>query len=611
MNRGGKKLLLIGIDQAIPYLINKFIKQGSIPNIAKLCENGVSAEAFSCAPCDTPTNWTTIATGARTATHGATSFYMHLQGEPLDLGAKMRSRTQLSRYCQAEFLWDVAERNKLIPFVINYPSGWPSNFRKGAMSLFTWLIPESNKRMVTLSKRYNYYKNSEKDSTRILEEGDNLKVKLRFKGKKIPIFFKIIKDGKILLTIDDLEQPIDKMEWSQWFKVNINIRKDVLPCLYRIKITEFNDQKICLERSAVYNTKGWTNPEIFGEKLIKNVFEFDFPQDHDVEYMVYDEMSSYLISARNESIMLTEAIKYAKRDLKWDFCYFHYHPLDSVNHDSLAYLHKESPLYTEENAKLVFKNVETAYEIVDEMVGNLIDNCVDNNTIVVFISDHGAIPIWKIVNIPLLFMRSGLTNYNWNEFENRYRIDWKNSKVFPYMEPPFVWINLKGRDPHGIVNDSEYEDLRDLIIDVLYSLKDPDTNERIIELALRKEEAEFLGLNGERVGDIIYFLKPPYGIFDGNLINLDASIISNNEYNNPIVNKSRSIFGAHAYYLPSTRFGDYSISVPFVISGPGIKKDFKIKGIVDLIDIVPTLSYLLNIPKTKNSEGRILYEMME
>jgi predicted AlkP superfamily phosphohydrolase/phosphomutase len=208
-------------------------------------------------------------------------------------------------------------------------------------------------------------------------------------------------------------------------------------------------------------------------------------------------------------------------------------------------------------------------------------------------------------------MRNGLTNYNWNEFEKRYHINWKNSKVFPYMEPPFVWINLKGRDPHGIVKDSEYEDLRDLIIEVLYSLKDPDTNEQIIELALRKEETGLLGLNGDRVGDIIYFLKPPYGIFDGNLIDLDASIISNNEHNNPIVNMSRKIFGAHAYYLPSTRFGDYSISVPFIISGPGIKKGFKLRNIVDLIDVVPTLSDLLSIPKAKNSEGRILYEMME
>jgi len=495
--------------------------------------------------------------------------------------------------------------------VINYPSGWPSNFKKGAMSLFTWMIPESYKRMVTLSKSYKFNRTSKKDSSSIVEKGNNLKISLRIKGNNIPIYLHSNNSGGISLTINDVQQTIKEMEWSKWFKVNINTTKDILPCLFRIKITEFSDQNISLERSAVYNTKGWTNPESFGEKLIKNVFEYDFPQDHDVEFMVYDEMSNYLVSARNESLMLTEAIKYAKRDLNWDFCYFHYHPLDSVNHESLAFLHKESPLYTEEKAKVVFKNVETAYKIVDEMVGNLISNCVDKNTIVAFISDHGAIPIWKTVNIPLFFKNTGLTNYNWNEFEKRYRIDWKNSKAFPYMEPPFIWINLKGRDPHGVVKSSEYEELRDKVIETLYSLKEPDTNKEIIELALRKEEAEHLGLNGERIGDVIYFLKPPYGIFDGNLGKLDASFITKSEYENPVVDMSQSFFGAHAYYLPSTRFGDYSVSVPFIISGPGVKKGKKLNEIVNLVDVAPTLSHLLNIPTPKNSEGRILNEIME
>jgi predicted AlkP superfamily phosphohydrolase/phosphomutase len=415
----------------------------------------------------------------------------------------------------------------------------------------------------------------------------------------------------ISLTIDSVHQTIKEKEWSNWFKVKIETNKDILPCLYRIKITEFNDSNIKLERSAVYNTKGWTNPESFGEKLIKNVFEYDFPQDQDVEFMINDEISNYLVLARNESLMLTEAIKYAKRDLNWDVCYFHYHPLDSVNHDSLAYLHQESPLHSEETAKAVLKNVKTAYKIVDEMVGNLINTCIDKNTIVVFISDHGAIPIWKIVNIPLFFKKTGLTHYKWNEFEKRYRIDWKKSKVFPYMEPPFVWINFKGRDPHGIVKNSEYEKLRDLVIETLYSLKDPDTNKGIIELAIRKEDADHLGMNGERIGDVIYFLKPPYGIFDGNLGKLDASVLTKSECEKPVVNKSQSFFGAHAYYLPSTRFGDYSVSVPFIISGPGIKKGKKQININNLVDIAPTLSHLLNIPTPKNSEGRTLYDIME
>ncbi|MFX1493667.1 MAG: hypothetical protein ACFFBZ_05245 [Promethearchaeota archaeon] len=43
-----KKLLLIGIDQAIPYLLKKFYNGSLIPNIGALIDGGVMTEAYSC-----------------------------------------------------------------------------------------------------------------------------------------------------------------------------------------------------------------------------------------------------------------------------------------------------------------------------------------------------------------------------------------------------------------------------------------------------------------------------------------------------------------------------------------------------------------------------------
>ena len=106
-----KKVLFIGIDQSIPYLLNKFMAKDVLPNISKLVDGGVIGEGLSCPPCDTPTNWATLATGATTAVHGATSFYLHIPGEPFELGPKIRSRTSLSRYAGAEYIWDTAEKN--------------------------------------------------------------------------------------------------------------------------------------------------------------------------------------------------------------------------------------------------------------------------------------------------------------------------------------------------------------------------------------------------------------------------------------------------------------------------------------------------------------------
>lgn len=625
-----KKLLLIGIDQAILYLIKKFYNEGVTPNIGHLIENGVMGEAYSCPPCDTPTNWATIATGATTATHGVTSFYMHLPKEPLDLGLKYRSRTQLSRYCNAEYLWDVADKNNFIPFVMNYPGGWPSYFRKGVMSLFTWAISDSLPIMIIPSAVINY--NSDSNSTKRLHTLDKnvkniksyspiLQAQLKFKGKEIinPVTFNFNlfdSNGKGYdsLRISAIsKQNIKESQWSNWLPIELETNYGKLECIFKLKVLKIDPKGrfVKLKHSGIYNIKGWTTSDSFSKKLIKNVFEYDLPEKKEVEFMIYDKLSRFLKNARNESLTLAKSIAFAKKHLKWDFCYFHYHQLDTINHDSLAYMYKDSPVYSEETYEKTLKNVRIAYKIVDEMVGLLNKYCVDDETIVVFISDHGAVPIWKIVNIPLAFKDANLLDYKWDNVKKKYVINWKKTLAFPYMEPPFIWINLKERELNGLVPKSEYEIIRDRVIETLYKIRDPQTNESIIQLAVKKEEAINLGLNGDRVGDIIYFLKPPYGIFDGNLGVLNASELTKKLLDKPLAYDAKTFFGAHAYYLPNTKFGNFTVKAPLIIAGPDIQNGIELKKTVDLTDIAPTLAHLLEIPKPKNAEGKILYDLMK
>jgi predicted AlkP superfamily phosphohydrolase/phosphomutase len=406
---------------------------------------------------------------------------------------------------------------------------------------------------------------------------------------------------------------VKKNEWSQWITIKIDSEYGLLPSLFRVKLLEVESigKAIKIQRSGIYNMKGWSCPESFGEKLIKNVFEYDLPKKRKVEFMIYGKMKHYLKYARNESLSLVQAIEFAKKDMNWDFCFFHYHPLDTINHDLLAYLYKTSRVYTEKKAIKALKNVEVAYQIVDEMVGELISRCVDRDTIILFISDHGAIPIWKVANIPKILSQAGLLVYNFNQSKKKYQIDWNKTKAFPYMEPPFIWVNLKGREPHGIVEKNNYDNVREQIIKVLHNAKDPETGNKIIDNVLKREDASHFGLNSDRVGDIVYFLKPPYGVFDGILDALDASVLSPTEYDKPLTYDSKRFFGAHAYYTPDTKFGDFSITAPLIISGKEIAKGEKLNEVINLTDIAPTLSYLLKIPKPKQATGSIIYDVLE
>jgi hypothetical protein len=289
MGNRRKKLLVIGIDQAIPYLLNKFIKEDLVPNIAQLAETGVMGEAFPSAPCDTPTNWTTIATGSTTAVHGVTSFYMHLPGESLNQGLELRSRTQLSRYCKAEYFWDVADRAGYTPFVTNYPAGWPGHFKKGAMSLFTWSIPESIPIMLEPSSVHSFNLDSEKSSINLkqVENGKNentsppLQTILYLKTKELknqPLIEVYFLDSKgkgydiVKYSAEDKGdfKFLNINNWSDWILRDVDTKYGILPCLFKLKVLnlDLKGNSFKIQISTIYNTKGWATPEIFGKKIV-------------------------------------------------------------------------------------------------------------------------------------------------------------------------------------------------------------------------------------------------------------------------------------------------------------------------------------------------------
>ena len=633
MGLSPKKLLLIGIDQAIPYLLKKFYNEGLIPNIGALIDGGVMAEAYSCPPCDTPTNWTTIATGATTAVHGATSFYLHIPGEPLDYGLNIRSRTSLSKYCKAEYFWDVADKNKLKSFVLNYPGGWPGNLKYGGISLLTWPLPESLPRELSLSFTMKYANDALDKSLRIkfseeVEEdikslSSPLQISIVIRNNNIKEFhpikaYLIDTEGSgynslaIQLNKGKNWHILKYNEWSDWILKDVSTIYGLLPCLFKLKIKDISPDgnNLQLQFTNLYNIKGWTNPESLGERIVRNAIIYELPKVQKVDYMISGKMIKYLSLARKEALTLANTIKFMKNYMDWDVCFFHIHILDSVNHMTLGYLYERSPLFTEKKAKKAREHIETAYKIIDELTKLLMESCVDKETIVVLLSDHGAMPSWRVVNPLPKLISNNLLTYKLDDNNKNYIVDWEKTKAFPYLEPPYIWVNLKGRDPQGIVNPNEYESVRDEIIDALYQLKDPESGKKIIKLALKKEEGEGLGQNGDRVGDVIYFLNPSYQLFDYKLEKLNPAKQPADILKKPEAYPAQYNCAAHAYYLPNAKLGNYTVSVPLIFNGPGIESGIELNKIVNLIDIAPTLAHLLQIPKPADSQGSIIDEIL-
>ncbi len=68
-----KKILFLGLDAAMPDLVKKFVQEGSMPNTAKLMNQGIFSRLETVFPPLTAAAWTAIVSGAGSGTNGVPS----------------------------------------------------------------------------------------------------------------------------------------------------------------------------------------------------------------------------------------------------------------------------------------------------------------------------------------------------------------------------------------------------------------------------------------------------------------------------------------------------------------------------------------------------------
>ena len=273
--------------------------------------------------------------------------------------------------------------------------------------------------------------------------------------------------------------------------------------------------------------------------------------------------------------------------------------------------------------------VREAYESADRQLGKII-SCLDDDTVLIVMSDHGAGPIRGVFYLNRWLSEQGLLIYRnrkpgvysralekarflskrflprWakNFIKARVpgirdrveshlyfsQIDWSKTKAYGFGMYGNIYINLKGREPDGQVNPGEeYEALRSRIIDSLATLKDPTTGEPIIERVCRREEL-YEGLHVEKAPDLLIKWRD-YSFY--------TSV-------NPEI-ETGEIFGP-CRYIDSSEYrhvGTHRLDGIFMATGGMIRKAGAIAG-ASILDLAPTILYLFDQPVPEDMDGKVL-----
>ena len=504
------RVFIVGLDGATFDLILPWIREGRLPSLSHMMENGVYGELKSTIPILTPAAWSSFMTGKNPGKHGIVGFFTR---EKEGYVVKVVNSTDRS----AREIWTILSENGKKVGIVNVPLTYPPKSVNGFMITGMMTPPKSD--------NFTY-------PTLLKEEVE-----------------KVIGGS----TLDPL-------------------------------LTS-------LEREDVFIN------ELFGstEKLAKI------------------------------SLLLIE-----KQEL--DLFMVVFNGTDYIQHRFWKYIDPQHSEYKAEKSVGYRKMFLQFYQKIDEILGNFLKMAGERTTVIVM-SDHGAGPLHKYIHVNSWLMQTGLLklrkrlitrlkcflykigispekivnalfsihlgniriktnrtdkklqNISTKFFMSFSDVNWSKTKAYS-IGSGIIYINLKGREPSGTVSPGqEYESLREQITTRLYELKDPETGEFVIEKVYKKEEI-FTGPHIDTLPDLVFIPKPRYTTFE------EHGFAANS-----IITQSKFVSGTH------------KLNGIFIMKGGGIKKSTTLQE-TSIMDVAPTILYLLGLPIPTDMDGRVLEEAL-
>lgn len=624
MGSPAKKAIVIGMDGASMEIVKNMVDWGHMPNLAKLVERGAWRPMVGVFPTLTPPGWTAVSTGSWPGNHEVMDFNIRALGERLDQTV-WGIDTGLSK---SEYIWNTFERAGKTPILVKWEMSWPPTVTTGIQvegtgpgvsnhhqvagyHLFVggkWaprrLVLQRDPETLDPSALQTVsefdpvtLKPAEGWTALPASEKAPLEVELVIRplargrapmnrGKKgtPKAFFGLIYATtakgydrvRVCRSRDGGSQVCDlgEGEWSEWWLDSFEIDGEQVRGYVQMKLIALTHNADMFELFVpqIWPPDGYTQPAAIAREIDEHVGNFLQNPARDALGKIDDDTYFELLDFHHQR--LADVAHYLTGSRDWDLLMIETHASDYTSH---FFLGQADP--TSGAAQAVLdrsrEGVFRTYQSIDGMIGRLMDDVADGDTVIAVVADHGGTSNqFPAVNIRKVLAETGFVKYAEDG-----GIDWRQTRACD-VGLVHIFINLEGRELDGIVSPQDYESVRRELIAALMEYKDEATGRHPFALALTRENAEMVNLWGDLVGDVVYALHPEFD-------------------------------GAHGKQLPSVSFGMGGQHSAFVIAGAGIKQAGMLTKQVRSIDVAPTICYLTGVPMPKQVEGGVVYEALE
>jgi predicted AlkP superfamily phosphohydrolase/phosphomutase len=590
-----RRLLLIGVDAAVPGRWRRFAAAGVLPVGRRLLADGCFARALPAMPTLTTTNWATIATGAWPSTHSVTDFNPHRPGDLPDQSPQGFD----ARAVSAETVWEAAGRGGLQAVVVNWPGAWPPRpatprgrlvVAGGAgIELDEWRIGlPGRERRVALAAEQCFSTEGEPGAVRVALPPDGAPFALPF---SFAAAFDPVTPGFTLtcrlaersgrpvarFTMPGTDEALAELavgEWSERLVASFVADGRTVPGLFMLKLLDLDPAAgrfrlyvtdVCrptwLEQPAGVlddwaGFGGLPTPGVGWDSFAAGRIDLDTLVD------LIDLSSRWL----------ADACAHLLEREPCDLLCTHFHAVDTFYHLCLDAVSRRA---TSGAGERLFEEAELrVYRVVDEAVGRLVE-AAGGDALVVLVSDHGAMPPGQALPLASILRDAGLLLTDTDG-----RVDWSRTLAAP-QGTCFVRLNRAGREPQGIVGRGEAARVLERVLAALRAYRDPATSVSPFTLVAPAERAAALGVGGPGAGDVVYAVRPQFSEVHGSMLP-DETVAA----------------------------GDWGMPALCLFAGAGAAHGELADHAVRLIDVAPTVCHALGVPAPARADGTVRGELL-
>lgn len=616
--------------RAEPYLfdIYAWARNGSLPNIKRMMDNGTYGFCKPVYPGHTPVNFAAILTGTYPEINGVSDGPMHTDGHPLTEPSIMGFSSTARK---VEAVWSTLEKQGRSVMLLSVPGSTPPELEEGSTIAGRWGGWGANFYAVNFedpgdsSIRYRRGRES-----RLFGFGPPLAIFPQTLPAKewssAPRSYSQPKEASleawgvriyayIYDSTDDSKTNYDRIafsadkknmiadlkqgEWSGWLPITLSWGSIPIDTTVRIKIITLREEGLFKIRFFYNNLNNTlTKPVFLSDDIIKHIGPMvDYADSFPAQLIFSQEDKDTFIEEATQSFdWHRQAADYLLKTYKPDvFIQDIYTPnqmltsrwwLGYVDPDSLLYREKSDA----ERAKL-WEEVRAMYKELDDIIGEYLKNA-DENTVIVVSSDHGAVPLHTWVHLNNLFAKNGWLFFKLDPVTGEPVIDWARSTVV-CLNYGQVFIDpegLHGQDGTWHRSSGErYKKLREEVIAALKGLKDDNGVCPLIRIVTYEDAERVFHLPHDRVGDLILANRPGYAW------NEEMSDEKRLFSRSPVTGYKQGIVTEECP----------AIWCPFMIMGPGVKKNhFLGNEPVSMIDQYPTIMKLLGVKSPGFVQGK-------